>query len=61
MSKESFIKERELKIETLEKTLLLYTLFRNELELKLKQDMKIPSEKQLHDYAFNKLIEEDLI
>ena len=61
MSKEKFIKERELKIETLEKTLLLYMLFRNELELKLKADLKIGSETQLHDYALNKLIDEDLI
>uniref|UniRef100_A0A6H1ZKD7 Uncharacterized protein n=1 Tax=viral metagenome TaxID=1070528 RepID=A0A6H1ZKD7_9ZZZZ len=49
------------KIEKQEKTLLLYIIFRNELELKCKADMKIPSEKQLHEYAFNKLIKENLL
>ena len=46
------------KLEKLERMLLIYILFRQELSLKCKQDFKIPSERQLHDYGFDKLKEE---
>ena len=51
----------ELKREDTEKTLILYMLFRNEFELKLKEDFKIANNEQLHEYAFNKLITENLL
>ena len=44
--------------EKIERMLLIYMIFRNELSLKCKKDNKIPSERQLHDYAFEKLVEE---
>lgn len=40
----------------LEKTLLIYIVYRNELQLKCKRDSKIASERQLHEYAFERIV-----
>lgn len=42
-------------MEKIEKILLLYQVYKNEASLIAKKDNKILSEKQKHEYAFNKL------
>ena len=40
----------------IEKILLIYIVFRNEFKIQCKNDFKLPSEEQIHQYAFDKLI-----
>ena len=47
-----------MKKEEIEKMLLIYILYRKELEIEAKNDNKICNNKQLHEYAFTKIVED---
>ena len=44
--------------EKIEKMLLIYIIYRNEFQLKCKRDNKIADSRQLHKYAFEKIVED---
>lgn len=47
-----------MKKEEIEKMLLIYIVYRQELAIEAKKDCKACSERQLHEYAFKKIIED---